>query len=92
MKRSMTNFDKTVASKMFDKGNKTLKDSHSFRMTQSGTFGHTFSGKEFNMALRIVREWIRDNGFNAKNGFNQFCDLAGKKTQVLNHSDFWNAW
>ena len=44
-KRSMTNFDRTVASKMFDRTNKSLKDSHLFRMTQSGTFGHTCSGK-----------------------------------------------
>ena len=60
-------------------------------MTQSGTFGHTCSGKEFNMALRLLREWIRDNGYNAKNGYKVFCDLAGKKTQVLNNSDFWDA-
>ena len=91
MKRTMTNFDRTVASKMFDRSNKSLKDSHLFRMTQSGTFGHSCAGKEFNMALRILREWIRDNGYNARNGYKVFCDLAGKKTQVLNNSDFWDA-
>ena len=55
MKRSMTNFDRSFASKMFDKTGKSLKDSHMFRMSQSGTFGHSCGGKEFNMALRLLR-------------------------------------
>lgn len=37
-KRSMTNFDRTVASRIFDRTNQSLKNSHSIRMTQSGFF------------------------------------------------------
>jgi len=89
----MTNFDRTFASRIFDKTNQSLRESHNFRMTQSGTFGqsHSYSGKEFNMALKILKEWIRDNGFNAQNSFIEFCRLANKKSNVLNHNDFWNA-
>lgn len=66
-RRSVTGFDRSVASRAFDKTNKSLKDSHFYRLTQSGFFPtHTCSNKEFNMALRILREWIRDNGFNSK--------------------------
>lgn len=90
--RSMTNFDRTVASKMFDRSNKLLKDSHNYRMTQSGFFsGHAPSSKEFNMGLRLLREWVRDSGCNSKDGYSAFCRLAGKKSLVLNQSDFWNA-
>ena len=66
MKRSMTNFDRSVASRMFDKTNASLKMSHINRLTQSGFFPSNGSkSKEFNMALRIIREWIRDCGYNA---------------------------
>jgi regulator of replication initiation timing len=40
MKRSVTNFDRTVATKLFNKTNQSLKESHSYRMTQSGGFYH----------------------------------------------------
>ena len=88
----MTNFDRTVASKMFDKTNKSLRDSHGFRMSQSGFFsGQGPSNKEFNMALKIVREWVRDNGYNSKDGYSAFCNLAGKKSQVLDYNEVWGA-
>ena len=46
MKRSMTGFDRSVASKMFDRTNKSLKDSHNMRFSQSGFFnGHTSTSK-----------------------------------------------
>ena len=43
------------------------------------------------MALKIVREWIRDHGYNSKEGYEAFCSLAAKKTGVLTSSDTWNA-
>ena len=92
-KRSITNFDKTVASRMFDKTNKSLRESHGMRLSQSGFFnGHaTTNSKEFNMALRILREWIRDNGFNSRDGYSEFCRLAGKSSGVLDSNDVWNS-
>lgn len=66
LKRSMTNFDRSVASRAFDRTNQSLKDSHNIRMTQSGFFpGRSTNSKEFNMALRIIKEWIRDKGYNS---------------------------
>ena len=43
------------------------------------------------MALKLVREWIRDNEYSSIDSYNAVCELAGKKTQVLNANDFWNA-
>jgi hypothetical protein len=92
IKRTMTNFDRTVASKMFDRSGKSMKDSHAIRMSQSGFFPSAVGGsKEFNLALRLVREWIRDRGYNSKDGYAAFSNLAGKKSQVLTQSDVWNA-
>ena len=46
MKRSMTGLDRSVASRMFDRTNKTLKDSHSMRFSQSGFYnGYTSTSK-----------------------------------------------
>lgn len=66
-KRSTTNFDRTVASKMFDKTNQSLKNSQTFRMTQSGLWGKRTSSfnKEYNMSLKILKEWINSKGYNA---------------------------
>lgn len=92
MKRSVTNFDRTVASRLFDKTNKSLKDNQSYRMSQSGFFPHHPTGsKEFNMALKIIREWIRDRNYNSIASYDAVCQLAGKKSQVLNFNDLWNA-
>lgn len=92
MKRSMTGLDRSVASRMFDRTNKSLKDSYNLRMTQSGFFnGHASTSKEFNMALRCLKEWIRDSNYNSRDAYNTFCTLAGKKNQVLTHNDVWNA-
>jgi len=92
MKRSVTNFDRTVASRIFDKTNKSLKDNLTYRMSQSGFFPHHPPGnKEFNMALKIIREWIRDKGYNSIDSYNAVCSLVGKKSQVLNFNDLWNA-
>ena len=43
------------------------------------------------MALRCLKEWIRDNGYNSKDAYQAFCTLAGKKNQVLVHNDVWVA-
>jgi len=92
MKRSMTGFDRSVASKLFDRTNKSLKESYNMRFSQSGFFnGHSSTSKEFNMALRCLKEWIRDNGYNTRDAYSTFCSLAGKKNQVLTPSDVWNA-
>ena len=46
LKRSMTNFDRSVASRLFDRTNQSLKDNHSQRLTQSNFFsGHAISNK-----------------------------------------------
>lgn len=66
IKRSVTNFDRTVASRLFDRTNKSLKDSQTYRLSQSGFFPHhPTASKEFNMALKLIREWIRDKGYNS---------------------------
>lgn len=88
----MTNFDRSVASRAFDRTNQSLKDSHQIRMTQSGFFpGRTANSKEFNMALRIIKEWIRDKGYNSSESYSAFCQLCNKKTGVLTYNDVWNA-
>jgi hypothetical protein len=43
------------------------------------------------MALRIIKEWIRDNHYSSVEGYNSLCELSQKKTGVLTSSDFWNA-
>lgn len=74
MKRSVTNFDRSVASRLFDRTNKTLKDNQSYRLSQSGFFpNHSNTSKEFNMALRLIREWIRDQGYNSTESYNAVC-------------------
>lgn len=91
LKRSVTNFDRTVATKMFNKTNQSLKESHSYRFSQSGFFPDRLSnGKEFNMALKIVREWVKDNEYNSEEGFEAFCGLISKKSLVLNENELWN--
>ncbi len=74
MKRSVTNFDRIVASRLFDRTNKSLKYNQTSRMSQSGFYPHYPSGnKEFNMALKIIREWIRDRGYNSIDSYNAVC-------------------
>ena len=74
MKRSVTNFDRTVASRIFDRTNKSLKDSQTYRVSQSGFFpNHSTTSKEFNMALKLIREWIRDQGYNSIESYNAVC-------------------
>jgi hypothetical protein len=36
------------------------------------------------MALKIVREWVKENDFNSDEAFEALCGLIGKKSQVLN--------
>lgn len=43
------------------------------------------------MALKLIREWIRDRGYNSIESYNAICELAGKKSQALNFNDLWNA-
>lgn len=87
LKRSVTNFDRTVASKAFNKTNQSLKESHSYRLSQSGFFHNRYNGsKQFNMALKLVREWVKDNDYNTDGAFEALCNLIGKKSQVLNQN------
>lgn len=66
MKRSMTGFDRSVGSRLFEKGGRTLKQSHNMRLSESGFFpGHPCASREFNFALRLLREWVRDKGYNS---------------------------
>lgn len=43
------------------------------------------------MALRIIKEWIRDKGYNSSESYSAFCQLCNKKTGVLTYNDVWNA-
>ncbi len=67
MKRSTTNFDRTYATRQFDQTNKSLRDSQAFRMTQSAftTSQKKNINKEFNMALKIIKEWVNNRGKNS---------------------------
>ena len=63
LNRSTTNFDRTVASRQFDLRNRSLKTSQFSRMTQSGFMTNkikTFN-REYNMALRLLKEWVNSN-------------------------------
>jgi hypothetical protein len=72
---------------MFNRTNQSLKESHSYRLSQSAFFPDRLSnGKEFNLALKIVREWVKDNVYNSEEGFEAFCNLINKKSQVLNEN------
>lgn len=63
MKNSLTDFGRTYAFKEFDTKNNMLKTSQVTRMTQSGFLtGKVKSfNREYNMALRILKEWIVEN-------------------------------
>jgi hypothetical protein len=54
---------------MFNRTNQSLKESHSYRMTQSGFYQGASNGKEFNLALKIVREWVKEHEYNSEEGF-----------------------
>lgn len=69
LKRSVTNFDRTVATKMFNNTNQSLKDSRSYKLTQSGFYQTQTGNKEFNLALKIVREWVKEHNYNSEEGF-----------------------
>lgn len=43
------------------------------------------------MALKIVREWVKEHEYNSEEGFEAFCALISKKSQVLNENELWNA-
>lgn len=77
---------------MFNKTNQSLKESHSYRFSQSGFFpDRTSSGKEFNLALKLIREWVNEHEYNSDEGFEAFCGLIHKKSQVLNENELWQA-
>jgi len=38
------------------------------------------------MALKIVREWVSQNGYNSDESYEAFCNIVGKKSHVLNEN------
>ena len=38
------------------------------------------------MALKLVREWVKENDYNSDEAFEALCNLIGKKSQVLNEN------
>jgi len=38
------------------------------------------------MALKIVREWVNQNGYNSNESYEAFCHLVGKTSYVLNEN------
>lgn len=60
MKSSLTNFGRSFASREFDTRNNLLKSSQISRLSQNGFLTNKVKSfnKEYNMALRIVKEWV----------------------------------
>ena len=69
MKNSLTNFGRSFASREYDTRNNLLKASQISRLTQSGFLTNKVksSNREYNMALRIVKEWVMDSCPNPAN-------------------------
>lgn len=62
MKNSLTDFSRTFATREHDPHNNMLKTSQISRMTSNGLFSRGgFFNKEYNMALKLVKEWVIDN-------------------------------
>ena len=90
-KRSTTNFDRTVATRAFDRTNQSLRDSQRYRLSQSGFLPTRRHSKEFNMALQEIRSWANEHSYNSKESFEAMCRHAHKSTKVLNENDLWEA-
>lgn len=72
MKRTMTGFDKSFVSRQYDSGNNQLKNSHLMRMSMSNTFTTnelTKCNREYNFALRLVKEWVYKNSYSTEKVF-----------------------
>ncbi len=58
-RRSTSNFDRTIATRMFDPLNSSLKGTQSMKWSQSGGFLTPNGGKnitrQYNMALRLIK-------------------------------------
>ena len=69
MQNSLTDFGRTFASRQFDSRNGVLKNSQMTRMTQSGFLSNKVKSfnREYNMALRLVKEWVVKNCKDAQN-------------------------
>ena len=67
MKRSMTGFDRSFASRPFNRTNSQLKKSHISKMSASLGNGFGLTNKinnlnrEYNFPLRLVKQWVYDN-------------------------------
>lgn len=88
MRRTVTGFDRTVATKEFNNRPQELRDSHISRFRTSKmnktAYSSTPANKslkyEYNMALRIIKEWIYNNSYNSETSFAEFAGHAvGKK-------------
>lgn len=71
MKNSLTDFGRSYASREFDLRNNTLKNSQMSRMTQSGFLTNKVRSfnREYNMALKLVKEWVVSSCKDTKTAF-----------------------
>lgn len=78
MQNSLSDFGRTFASREFDTRNGTLKNSQLSRMTQSGFLSNKVKSfnKEYNMALKIVKEWVIKNCKDSQNVLNFIFSLS----------------
>ena len=69
MQNSLTDFGRSVATREHDPHSNALRSSHFTRMTQSGFLSKKVSSfnKDYNMALKIVKEWVVSNCKDTKN-------------------------
>lgn len=102
MRRTVTNFDRTVATKEFNNRAQELRDSHISRFRGSKLSRTGFAGPpniqslkyDYNMALRIIKEWIYNNSYNSESSFVEFVNHANGKKDIkalLTESDVWKA-
>lgn len=101
MRRTVTGFDRTVATKEFNNKSQALRDSHmskfrESRMNRTGLATGTTSGLkyDYNMALRLLKEWIYSHSYSSETSFEEFMYHAkGKKDlkSMLTLNDVWKA-
>lgn len=102
LRRTVTNFDRTVATREFNNKAQELRDSHISRFRSSKLSKTAFSSTpnnqslkyDYNMALRLIKEWIYSHSYNSETSFVEFAGYAkGRKDikAMLTEEDVWQA-
>ena len=103
MRRTITGFDRSLNTRNFRGSNSQMIDSHVSKFNQSamrqtlGSSGGAFRttiNHDYNMALKLLREWIFGKSMNSEESFLEFMRLSrGKRDResVLTDSDVWAA-